>query len=224
MRTFCRIALTLGLAALLAVPALAQQRQRGQGQGGIGSLLANESVQKELKIEKDQADKVKEAVAKVTDKFKDDVAKIADLPQDERGAKRTALNKTITEETYKSIEDVLKPDQIKRLKQIELQQAAISGRAFTREDVVTALKLTDEQKEKIKTINADSAKELTDLRANGGNRTNREKIAAVQKETGEKLQGVLTDDQKKTWKEMTGEAFTLVRPQRQPNTNPPLNS
>ncbi|HMC90517.1 MAG TPA: hypothetical protein VKI17_13265, partial [Gemmataceae bacterium] len=35
----------------------------------------------------------------------------------------------------------------------------------------------------------------------------RKKMAAVQKETMEKITAVLTDDQKKTWKEMTGEPF-----------------
>ena len=41
---------------------------------------------------------------------------------------------------------------------------------------------------------------------------NAEKITALRKETTEKIVAVLTDDQKKSWKEMTGEAFTFPPP------------
>ena len=51
----CKLALVLGVVALLASPALAQ-RGRGFGGGGMGAgfLLQNSGVKKELKIE--QAD------------------------------------------------------------------------------------------------------------------------------------------------------------------------
>jgi hypothetical protein len=215
MRTLTRTALALTLAALLALPSLAQQQPRrgGGGQNTFATLLANESVQKELKIEKEQADKVKDAVAKVTDKHKDEFAKLRDLGQDERRTKTAELNKIVTVEMMASIGEVLKPEQVKRLKEIELQQAG--ARAFGRTDVQSALKFTDEQKEKIKTLNDAAAKEIADL--GGNNQGNREKIAAIRKESGEKLQGVLTDDQKKAWKDMTGEPFTLVQQRRQNN-------
>ena len=63
MRTLCKLTLVLGVAALLAAPALAQ-RQRGQGgqDGGFGGpamLLRNEGVQKELKLTDEQKEKVK---------------------------------------------------------------------------------------------------------------------------------------------------------------------
>jgi hypothetical protein len=230
MRSLLRITLTIGVVALLTVPALAQrQRQPGggfgqRGGGGFGTLLTNESVQKELKIEKDTADKLKEAVTKVTDAHKDETAKIRELPQAERPAKQQELNKTINEETLKAVSDILKPEQVTRLKQIELQQA--NTRAFSRPDVQKALSLEDVQIEKIKTINDDSQKAMRDLRpAGGGGKPAKpdpavtEKIATLRKETAEKIQGVLTDDQKKTWKTMIGDSFTLVRPGRGNNNN-----
>src|SRR6476659_1001109 len=98
MRTLTRFALTIGLTAALAVPALAQ-RQPGQGRGfggggfgGIAGLIRNESVQKELKMDKDQVDKTAEAVKKVQDKHADEFTKLRDLPQDEQRAKRAELN------------------------------------------------------------------------------------------------------------------------------------
>jgi hypothetical protein len=216
MRRVCTILLTFGLIVALAAPALAQQRQRGQfrgrGQGGIGTLVLNESVQKELNMDKDQADKAKEVVQKVRDNHKDDIAKLQDLNQDEARQKGQELSRTMSEEALKALGDVLKPEQIKRLKQIELQQAG--DRAFTRPDVQTALKLTDDEKDQIKTIADDAAKQRRELFQGGNAQGSRDKITALRKETLEKIQAVLTDDQKKTWKDLTGDPFELVRTQR----------
>jgi hypothetical protein len=221
MRTCCRFVFVLGLSAILASPLLAQQPQRGQrgqgggggGPGGLGALVQNESVQKELSIDKDQAVKVKEAVQQVQDKHKDEFAKLRDLSQDERRTKGQELGRTVSGEVMKAVGEVLKPDQIKRLKQIELQQ--MGSRAFTSPEVQTALSLKDDQKEKIKSITEASAKEMQDLRQDRANaQGNREKMTAIRKETQEKVQAVLTDDQKKAWKDMTGEPFQVVNTRR----------
>jgi len=217
MRLFCRVALAVTVVALLAGPSLAQQqRQRGQGgQGGVATLLLNESVQKELKIESEQATKVKDAVQKVQDAHKDEFAKLRDLGQEERATKARELNQTVTTEVLAGVADILKPEQIKRLKEIELQQAG--ARAYARPDVQKALNLTDEQKEKLKTITEESAKQRRELTQGGNAQGNREKLTALGKDTGEKVQAVLTDEQKKTWKDLTGEPFQLAR--RRPNNN-----
>jgi hypothetical protein len=219
-----RFVLTIGLALLLAGSAAAQQRQRqrGQGQqrgqGGVVALLENEGVQKELKLDKDQTDKVKEAVQKVRDKYKDQTDKLRDLSQEERRQKGQELTQTISQETLQSLNDVLKPDQLKRLKQIELQQ--VGAQAFARPDVQKALNLTADQQEKIKTISDDAAKEMRQLfqqnRGNqGGNQQGQpNRLASLRKETMDKVQAVLTDDQKKAWKDMTGDSFEVARGQR----------
>jgi hypothetical protein len=176
--------------------------------------LQNESVQKELKIDSAEADKIKAAVQKVQDQHKDDLAKVREITdQNERRQKNQELGKTISDETLKSVSDILTADQLKRFKQIQLQQAGVQ--AFTQADVQTALKLTDEQKDAIKTISEDAAKQRRDLTQGGGGRNqgNAEKMAAIRKESFDRVQKLLNADQKKTWKDMTGDTFTLVRPQ-----------
>src|SRR5262245_20650267 len=234
MRTLTRYALTIGLTAALAVPAFAQ-RQPGQGrgqfggggQGGIAGLLRNESVQKELKMDKDQVDKTAEVAKKVQDKHTDEFNKVRELPQEERRTKSAELNRTVSAETLTAVSEVLKPEQVTRLKEIELQQAGVA--AFTRADVEKALALNDEQKTKLKAISDESSTKMRELfgggrgpggaggarppRGQGGTRgpgQNQEKIAALRKEMSEKAVAVLNDDQKKTWKTMTGEAFTIA--------------
>ena len=75
MKTLACFTLTLGLAALVASPTLAQRQPGGQGrggfgggQGGVANLIRNEADQKELKMDKDQTEKANEAAKKVADK------------------------------------------------------------------------------------------------------------------------------------------------------------
>jgi hypothetical protein len=217
MRSFSRIVLVLGVALLLVVDASAQQRQRGQGRGGfgrggggLGMLIQNEGVQKELKLSSDQVEKATEAVTKIREKHQDEFASLRDLSQEERGEKMRTLTKTINEETVKALDGVLKPDQIKRLKQIELQQRG--EQAFTDSEVQSHLKLTSEQKEKIKTIADDAAAERRELFQPGGGGDFQEaqkKMAALRKSTMDRIAALLTADQKQTWKEMTGQPFEV---------------
>ena len=224
MRSISKVVMVLGVAVLLAVPAQAQQRQQGQqGRGGQGygggpaGLIENVGVQQELKLDNEQVEKAKAAVAKVREKHSADRAKLQDLSQDERREKSTAINQAVSEETMKALAEVLKPEQIKRFKQIELQRRG--AEAFTGLEVQKALKLTGEQKEKIKTIAADGAQETRELfqsganpgqgGANRGGEEMQKKMTALNKASVEKVSAVLTGDQKQTWKEMVGQPFEV---------------
>ena len=213
MRKISKVVVVLGVAVLLAVPALSQQRQQGQqgrGGGGFGgglaALIENVGVQQELKLDNEQVEKAKAAVDKVREKHSADRAQLQDLSQEERREKSRAINQAVAEETMKALADVLKPEQIKRLKQIQLQRRG--AEAFTEPEVQKALNLTGEQKAKIKTIAAEAAQERRELFQGGANRGGEEaqqKMAALRKVTVEKVSAVLTDDQKQTWKEMIGQ-------------------
>jgi Spy/CpxP family protein refolding chaperone len=200
MRTVNKIVITLGLAALLASPALAQ---RGGGGMGLGQMLTNEGVQKELKLDKDQTEKIKDAIKKVQDDNKDDIAKLRD--RDTSREERQEINKKLNVAYEKSVSDILNADQKKRLKQIQIQAEGLQ--AFSDADIVKALSLTDDQKTKIKEISEDVAKQMQELRSGGGGRGNFEKMAEIRKDSMEKATKLLTDDQKKTWKDLTGDPF-----------------
>ena len=207
-----------GLIVLAASPAFAQ-RQRGQrGQGGFGmtgapgagALLRNDKVQEELKITDDQKTAIQKASEAVTDKYKDEVAKArTDMDRE----KMADLRKTMNADLEKALADVLKPEQAKRLKQIEVQVAGLT--AFTQDDVQTALKLTDAQKKDVKGAADDMQKDVQDLVKDA--QGDREKMTAAMKKVQDlRTQAVeqvvkgLTDDQKKTWKDLTGDKFEVV--------------
>jgi hypothetical protein len=223
MRSFSRAVFVVGVALLLVVPAMAQQRQRGQGQGrggrgggfggpGLAGLIRNEGVQKELGLTSDQTQKAEEAVQKVSEKYQDERATLRDLSPEERREKMTALNTKINDESLKALHDVLKPEQLKRLKQVELQQRGPD--ALTDPEIQSKLNLTSDQKSKIKTIAADYAAERGQLfqgaRGGGGDfQEAQKKMTAMRKATMEKISDVLTSAQKETWKEMTGTPFEV---------------
>src|SRR5581483_1967092 len=120
------------------------------------------------------------------------------------GIDRQATPEERAEKTKKILSDNLKEDQIKRLNQIMWQREG-SGRAIGNADVQTALKLDDAQKEKIKGIRDESQKAIRDLgRPSADNRT---KITELRKKANDDIAAVLTDDQKKAWKDLQGEEF-----------------
>src|SRR5262249_48622552 len=157
-----KLAVALAVVALLGGAALAQQRPFGGfGGGGMAMLLMNPDVQQELKLSEEQITKAKEIGQQIREKHKDDFAKLKDTPKEQAREKFQELFKTINGETEKALKDVLKPEQQKRLKQLELQARGVD--AFTDSEIQTSLKLTDEQKEKIKTLNEDARKEMREI-------------------------------------------------------------
>jgi hypothetical protein len=197
----------VGLAALLARPAAAQFRGGG-GFGGAGQLVGQKAVQDELKLDKDQIDKADAAIKKVREDHKDDLAKARD--QNTSMEERAEIMKKVADDTEKALKDVLKPDQLKRLKQIQLQVRGVG--AFAQEEVQTALKLTQEQKDDIKTIAEDTRKGTMEaFQGAAGDPTKfadvRKKVQALNAEGMDRISKILKDDQKKSWQEMIGDKF-----------------
>ena len=213
-RRMATMVLTLGVAALLAMPAFAQQpKHQGHGSrmpmGGGAGLIANKDVQKELKLTDEQTAKAEAAARVVREKHHGDFAKLDDLDAQERFEKTAEIVRTMTGETNKALADVLKPEQMKRYRQIQLQHLGLM--AFTEPDVRSKLKLTDAQVGRIGRINADSQSQRRELaQGGGGNREEmRKKAATLGKEGMDKALAVLSADQKQAWKDMTGEPFEV---------------
>jgi Spy/CpxP family protein refolding chaperone len=217
MRTLRTTLAALGVAALMASPAWAQGRGFGGGFGGPGALLSNKSVQQELKLDDKQAEKANELAEQIRTKSREAFESTSGLEGQERREKITELMKPINEEANKSIATILKPEQVKRYHQISLQQRG--AMAFSDPQIQGDLKLTDDQKEKIRGIEEDSRGQMREIfqSAQGDRQAAMEKMTALRKETMDKVLGVLNDDQKKTWKEKTGEPFQVKfepRPQQ----------
>jgi hypothetical protein len=215
MRGCFKAALAFGMVAVLAGPAMAQGRGGfGGGMGGPINLLGNPSVQKELKLDDSQKEKATALSTETRDKMMGLRDKLEGLEGQERMTKQQELAKPINEEAMKTAHAFLKPEQAKRLHEIELQQRGANALS----DPVIAKKLgvTEEQAGKVKTILADSQAEMREIFSSAGDdrQAAMQKVTALRKETNTKAMALLTDDQKKTWKELTGEPFEVVQQPR----------
>jgi hypothetical protein len=236
MRSKVVIALLLAGGMLAVV-----QAQPGRGFGGFGGvagLVRNKAVQEDLKMTDEQVTKVgewaKEFGPKSMEIMKDKGVEIggkggkgggfAKLTP-EQMEKMAAANAEISKVAYKELGDVLKKEQVERLKQIDRQNMGVN--AFTNDEVVDALKLTDSQKTSVKGLTGDFGKDSAEIRSEAGFGKGggggkgafdpekmaemNKKIQKAQKEYTAKAVDLLTDDQKKTWKTLTGEAFDLTK-------------
>lgn len=181
----------------------------GGGGGGVVSLITNTEVQSDIKLTDEQKDKLAAWYEKHQDKVEEKTKGLGREREDFR--KRFEIMAELNKEAEKEIEGVLKPEQLKRVKQISLQMQG--SRALTTEQVQKDLGITEEQKEKFQKIGEESREAFRSTFQQG--RPDFEKMQAMQKEIGEKYQGVLTSEQKTKWKEMTGEPFdtSKLRPQ-----------
>ena len=211
-----KFVLLFAAALLIAGPALAQPQPAqppggfggfggfGGGFGGAGMsamLATNRQLQEELKMDEEQLGKLRDALAKMREEMGDFFAKIREASPDER----TEIIKKMGETTTNAVHSALKPEQIKRLNQIENQQAGIG--MFNKADVQKTLKLSDDQKSSIEGINENLQKDLRELR--GFDPQNQRKRKGLQKEAMEKVEGLLTDEQKTALKDLTGAPFEM---------------
>ena len=121
----------------------------GQRGGGLTQLVMNEAIQKEIELEDFQLEGIELAMEEL-ERPQLDFRGLRELDEDERREKMTEFRETMTEFSKKqeeAIADVLSEDQIKRVREIEVQIAGVRAVQIPR--VEEELDLTKTQKEKV---------------------------------------------------------------------------
>ena len=172
--------------------------EKDSGQWAL-KLIHGHAVRKELKLTDRQLKKVDDWLNDLLYKHPPKYKKYTDKEWKEH------LN-TESEEINKFLAGVLTPDQEDRLHQLLTQWQGVG--AFMAPEIQSALKLSAEQREKIKTIVMGADKNEQE-RLHGGSQE-RESFEAIRKENIEKAIAVLTDEQKKTWRDLIGESFSFA--------------
>jgi hypothetical protein len=177
---------------------------------GAPFIVFRDKVLDELKVSDEQREKLMQlAMEQVmeTGPFLDSLAESGP----DREKKLEAHRKAAREKLAKNLKDVLQPDQLKRWRQVALQQEG--GFALGQDEVRKELKITQEQMKKFMAVVQDlhkSVEALVKQVQSGGNPEEiRPKIEQVRKDHGKKLEAVLTDAQRRQWKEMLGPPFEL---------------
>jgi mono/diheme cytochrome c family protein len=152
---------------------------------GLLGLLPNQSVQEELKLTEEQKAKLKTALDRVR---ADREADLVELRKGPTWRVRSGISRRLNEATLKAIDGILPREQEARLKQIQFQQQG--NRAYAEPEVQKALKLTDDQKARIKEI----LNGVTGTKAT---------------EATDKIDALLTDEQKQAFTALLGEKFAI---------------
>lgn len=235
MRITSRLLASMTLVLILSAAASAQQPPRGGGfpgggfggfggAGGFGGgggsvkslLLSNKALQDELKL----SDDLKAKFAKFAEAQTAKAQELMALGNDDEDQLVRLKSQIKTIEDRMALLKDLSADQTKRLAQIDRQRMGLG--AFSNEKVVKELKLSDDQKDKVKTINEELGKDTRELFSAGFGQDTQKKMAALRDEAMDKAVELLTADQRKQWKEMTGEKFDMAklapaRPMRRDN-------
>lgn len=226
---FARIlVLCAGMALFIHSSAHAQQRGGRGGRGGprgAAQLLQQEEVQKELKLDPAQVDLLKQLGAELRTKGQALFQNNGNTTPEERDKKFAEFRA----ESEKKVGEILDAKQKARLHQLELQQAGMRG--LSRTEVQDELKLTPDQRAKIKAAvdseRDEMRKAFEGFRAGGQNMTQEQrqeafkKFGEVRTATDGKLGVILTEAQKKQYQTMQGTAFTF--PERQRGRRPGNN-
>ena len=121
---------------------------------------------------------------------------------------RAALDK-INAKFDDEVVKILTPEQITRLKQLFIQFNGAT--AITNPVIAKDLTITDDQKAKIKTVQADGAAKMRELFSNGPPEDGSKALEKLQDETKAALAKILTDDQRTKFKEMEGTKFEFKK-------------
>lgn len=204
---------SLVCAGLLASVSFAQPPGGGRGgMGGGGNMVAlakSKDVAADLKLSEDQVKKLDELDKKMN-------AKRASAREDNQGDQdgmRAAMLE-IAKDTEKGLGEVVNADQMKRLKQVQLQSSIKMGglmAALGNPEVAKGLKLNEEQQEQLKGFREDMQNTMREMFQSGGaggdQAEMRKKMQDYRASLDKKLAKLLTDDQNKALKAMEGEEF-----------------
>ncbi len=177
-------------------------------------LLASYTVQKEIQLTDEQKKRSDGSHRPIADRYGavyyhqfGGAAGVAAHP--EKMQELLDLQEPTRKEIDKAVADLLRPEQLKRYRQIQLQQTGI--RALSDPDVEKALQLNDDQKKKINAIDRQLHQEGSDMPRISlwNSRAQMKARALLWKQAMERVVSVFNDEQKKAWKEMTGEPFEV---------------
>jgi hypothetical protein len=187
-----------------------EQRKQVVEALGAPFIVFRERVLDELKVSDEQKEKLMQhLIAQImeTGPFLDSLEKTGQ----EREKKLKEHRTNALEKLDKHVKEVLEPGQRNRLRQVTLQQEG--NFALGQDEVRKELKITQEQMKKFEAVVQELQKQVEPLvkqaQAGGNPEEIRPKIEKLRKDHALKLEAVLTDAQKKQWKELLGPPFEL---------------
>jgi Spy/CpxP family protein refolding chaperone len=224
-RSLCFAAIVLVTLGSLCVCAAARAQPGGDAPGPgdlmgaalsmqYGRLLNSPTVKRELNLTDEQEDKIKEAGSKAQAAMRDMISGFRGLDPDEIRAKikesmqeMSEKVRTQAEDTRAAIEKTLRPEQLKRLRQIAMQNTGVQ--ALSDKTVQKDLKLSSDQIAKIKAIGDDVMKKLREAFSGGNLQDAGSNLRDLGKDAERDAMNVLTEDQIMEWEKLKGDKLDI---------------
>jgi serine/threonine protein kinase len=182
---------------------------------GLFNLLVEPDVMRDLGATPDQQTRISNLYSRLDGQLHEWFEQTRQLSPIERPKGILKIAETASAKEA-GAREILTAEQVRRLKQIDLQLRGVS--AFRDSDVVAALKLTDGQKERIRTCEGDRFSGPGKQRP-GGPKSEADRLTPAER-VYEVLK-ILTAEQAVRWREMTGESFTGQVTRLGPRPGPP---
>ena len=177
---------------------------------GGAFVVYRDKVQEELKLSEEQKGKLLQTFPDHLHETKKVFEKVKDLKSAEREKEMQEHRQKSDQKLSALLKEVLDAKQLERLSQLQLQQAG----AFVllgRNEAFRKLKITDEQRQRFMAVVQEMQKKIEPLikeaQSGGDPQEIRPKIMKIRKDHEGKIEALLTDAQKKQWKEMLGKPF-----------------
>ncbi len=178
--------------------------------GGAFLVFRNDKVQEELKLTKEQKEKLEQHLRELHPGAMQFFQKIKDLKPKEREKELGAYRQKANEKLAAVLKETLNEGQRKRLRQLELQKEGLIGNGEVWKD----LEVTDQQRKQFMGVAQEAQKKIAQLTEEAQKSGKPEEIfpkaVKLRADLQGKLEALLTDAQKKQWKEMLGKPMDLA--------------
>jgi hypothetical protein len=206
------IVLGIALAVWLAGATKAQDIPGHHSMAGMqAAILTNRSVQRELKLDKAQTEKVANVAAEVTSKARAAAKEFEGLGEAERRDRMHVLMTAVCKDAMTTVRDIFSTEQFLRYEQIALQQRGLM--AFADPEIQKKLKLSTEQKQRAhelaRTLH-DQVRELSRTTTPGKTGEAHAQGLALQLKGVNDVVATFNPDQKAIWKTLIGERFEIT--------------
>lgn len=173
---------------------------------GPAFMIFQNKVQGDLKLSTAQKDKLRHRLSTTLQGTMQFFQTIQGLPADERERKHAAFRQKAQEELTAFLKQTLKPEHLKRLRQLELQREGPF--ALGQPEVAQQLQLTDHQKKQVMAVMQELHKAIQPLgrqaESGGDPEKIRPKVLKLRQDHAAKIEALLSESQKKQWQAMLG--------------------
>ena len=202
----------LSLVECFSGPARAQEPAQMLQQGlGPQFMVFRDKVQERLKVSDDQKKKLQEPLEGFIKEMTEVFQSLDGVKPEEREKKIGPYRQKAHEKLAALLKETLKEEQLKQLRQLVLQQEGLF--ALGHPEVMAELKVTDEQKKQFISLVQELQRNIEPLFQEAQSAGNPQeigpKVMKLRKQYESKIEAVLSDAQKKRWKEMLGEPLDL---------------